>query len=170
MSKINHERPYLKYIDNIRRETQRPITDGKHKLSGVENYDISIARKMDSLPLTQEERGATSEFFSSLLTYIFTQAELVASLHPNKHHLTASAQERLTTAKDKMIAASAMMFAVEMAAKASGMESNISKWVNLLGKITHKHDAYLWEFLKEKIFTKSIEALVIAAELESNRY
>jgi hypothetical protein len=166
MSKINHERPYLKYIDNIRREIKKSssFSSKEPEIDPSTARDTSIGQrlwnKMLQINLTEPELEKISELLRLLNEHSQTQCKwLELLMKPKEGKQKKALEKEMEQLKLSMISIAIQIIALEAIARNDGREKGIFDWLNLLGKHMTKNGAEDgWYFLSETVFKVANEA------------
>lgn len=170
MSAINHQRPYLKYIDNVRRElySMAVFSKSKNELSNGQKRSSEkqprlkgqqLFKEMEQINLSQNESEKILDIIQKINQHIQYECDwLEAFMQKNKRSQKIKKEQKILL--ESIVNITMQLIASEIVAQNEGREKGVFDWFNLLGKYLHKNGlADLWEFLTDCVFTKAFESL-----------
>lgn len=159
MTTMNYNRPYFRYIDNMRRELNRSsaqLTDGVNRL----NKPKSSWDKMAEIKLTEVEERTLFEILDLSGSYMeLTGKWLGIFMDKGKSKQRKKLLEQRDEVSDKLQKASDVLVASEAINQVNGRKVGVFDWWNLL-QTNFQQDGVeeLFE-IADEIFTKSIKKL-----------
>lgn len=168
MTKINHSRPYLKYIDNIRRESARAAARYKHvePNSNAESLDkkpnrITFWDKMAAIELSEFEEGKIFELFELVAKYFDTSSEsIVLILKKGKGKRRRALQLQADKIYDELVSVAEELIASEMAAQMKGRDQGLFHWWNLLRPKLRRDGAdEFWDLVNNHVFKEAFSSI-----------
>jgi hypothetical protein len=140
MTKINHSRPYLKYIDNIRRENAKAAARYKHLESFSNAGSIhkkpkrdTFWDKMAAIELSEFEEEKIFELFDLVAKYFDTQLESIELIFKKgKGKRRKTLQLKADKIYGELVHIGEQLIASEAAAQMRGREKGVFNWWNLL--------------------------------------
>lgn len=138
MTKINHERPSLRYLDNIRREL-------KHMATGATTCDFlpsNYQEKVDAVLLAQENRpqmpsltknesNLALTLLEKLNAYIEASSAVIESLITRKKGRSETAKEQLDHAEKELLVA-CRKFCITLIITSNNGRDNLQDWYRYL--------------------------------------
>ncbi len=159
MTKLNHDRPVLRYLDNIRRELA--IDARRTDTLSFGGAQSSASRSAsDIFPLTSAESSAVSEFFSSIENYLDVESKLITALKSGASKQAKSAAKQVSqhTAENRL-KASALVFSAKLVL--SGLENrmNLLNLYKALEKELREDAWSLWELINDIAMKEAMQKI-----------
>ena len=166
MTKLNHTRPLLRYLDNIRREIAIEASKTDNLLEGTKA--LKPIAKDDIFPLNAAEAAVFSKFFSAIKSYIAVEASLIAPLLKRvskKSKLTVKQAD--LEAAEVQLKAAALSFCAQMFL--SGLEGrmNLLNLYETLMKEIKKGDFFLWKLINDIALKDAMEEIATVVDKHS---
>jgi hypothetical protein len=159
MTKLNHNRPLLRYLDNIRREMAIDARRTDTLSFGDVQPSVSSVNS-DIFPLTSAESIAVSEFFSAIEHYLDVESKLITGLKAGASKQAKSAAKQVSqNAAETRVKASAVVFSAQMVL--SGLENRMNLF-NLYRKLEKelREDAeFLWELVNDIAMKEAMQKI-----------
>ena len=164
MTKINHSRPYLKYIDNIRRENTRAAARYKHVEPDLnaESLDkkpkrITFWDKMAAIKLSEFEEEKIFELFDLVAKYFDTSSESIGLiLKKGKGKRRKALQLQADKIYDELVSVTEQLIASEIAAQMKGRDQGVFHWWNLLRPKLRRDGADdFWDLVNNHLFKEA---------------
>lgn len=167
MSKINHDRPYLKYINNIQREIKRSsaFSSKKPEIGSSVTKGITIGKrlwnKISRINLTKSELEKISKLLYFLNEYYFMQYKFIELLMDINQGIQKKAlMNEMEQLKQSMVSIAVQIIVLELIARNNGREKGIFDWLNLLGEhMSQNGFEDGWYFLSKTVFKEASDAL-----------
>lgn len=163
MTKLNRNRPLLRYLDNVRREMAIHARRTDTLLFG-DSTSIAPRPKSDIFPLTKAESDAISRFFEAIENLLDVEAVLVNALGRNAtRQAKRAAREVNREAAEERLKGMATAFAAQMVL--SGVDGRLNL-LNLYKTMQTEYAEvapFLWETINDiamKEAMQKISALV----------
>lgn len=172
MTKINHSRPYLKYIDNIRRENARAAARYKHvepdlnaQTKGKTSKRITFWDKMAAIELSEFEEGKVFELFDLVAKYFDTSSESIRLIFKKvKEKRKKALQFQADKIYDELVSVAEQLVVSEIAAQMKGREQGVFHWWNLLGPKLRRDGAdEFWNLVNNHVFKQALENIEFKA-------
>jgi hypothetical protein len=164
MTKINHNRPSLKLLDNFRRELGIDARRTDTLSFGVATSSQNIHRS-NIFPLSAEESKVTSRLFDAIEGYINIEEAIVAALNPKatKAGKTAGRLDRRKKAESELKSAG-IAFCSCLVVSALQNRKNL-QYLYLELKMGLTDEApFLWEVINDVAMRAGAEAIQIVAK------
>lgn len=170
MTKLNHSRPLLRYLDNICRE----IAIEANKIDTLsENRRTSTPiAKNEIFPLNAAESAVFSKFFDAIKNYLGVEFSLITALGKG-----TSKQSKLAAKKVNQEAAEVQLMAAEVQLKAaalafsaqmflSGLKGrmNLLNLYKTLGKEIKKSDFFLWKVINDVAMKDAMQEIAVVVD------
>ena len=129
MTRLNFDRPYFRYIDNLRRELRRQA-DGRGPdvfVTGLRPSVDSTRKSSDEPRLSKWEAGLALNLLNALGSYIEASSDLISALAPGRKGGYKTARKRRDEAETVLLSA-AKRSVVQMVVSESQANSNFLMW------------------------------------------
>ncbi len=157
MTKLNHNRPLLRYFDNIRREM---AIDARRtdtlSFGGAERSAHGAG--CDIFPLSSAETEVVLGFFGSIEHYLDVEIALItaAGVGASKHEKSAARSVSRDEAENRVKSAAVALSARMLLSGLEGRMNLLNLYRQLESKL--KADAlYLWEFLNDQAMKEAMQ-------------
>lgn len=168
MVKINHSRPYLKYIDNIRREankaTQRyqPENASISRPKGSSQAKrITFWDKMAAIELTVDENELIFLLFEKTGEYFDTSSDaisLILAKGKGKRRKKLQAESELIYRE--LVSIGEQLVASEILEQYKGRKEGVFAWLNLLKpKLIRDGADGLWDLINNHVLKEAFDAV-----------
>ena len=168
MTKLNHERPNLKYKDNIVREINKASRNSEIDIvRSTSRLRREISFKLPNIELTNEELCKVNKFMRLLNKHQKMQAKLlIPYLHlmlqkkriKEKNVLKNKINQELSKLRISLISIALQLVASDRLESIAGRKQGVLDWFNSLGESLCKNNtADLWYFIHDDIFNVAIE-------------
>jgi len=157
MAKINHSRPYLKYIDNIRRENNKAALRYCISKSTQDNKSTRGATfwdKMAAINLSNFEEEKIFLLFELVAKYFDTSSESISMiLEKGKEKKKKALRERTNKIYKELVHVGEQIMASEIAARINGRKEGVLHWFNLLKpKLIRDGAEDFWDLVNNHVF------------------
>jgi hypothetical protein len=161
MANINHSRPYLKYIDNIRRENEKAAAryqSNKTTTIAEKSYDkrkrTTFWDKMAAINLSEFEEQRIFLLFDLVAKYYDTSAESISLILENgKQKRKKALKEQVNEIYEELVHVGEKIVASELAAQMKGRKQGVFDWLNLLKPKLLRDGAYdFWDLVNNHVF------------------
>lgn len=175
MSNINHNRPYLKYIDNLKREMGKAESSPRKIPSFPRKYKVtknpSYIKKLDSISLLEIELDRIDEIMdlltedASLFIELLSTMRLGGKKNKRKRNTRRKKIEQIQSEiQRKMVSLSIELMASDLEQSSKGRKEGVFDWFNALGELMWNNGAEMgWETL-DSIFTEASETVEKAVD------
>ena len=170
LSKLNHTRPYLKYIDNLKREYSKNSALYKPDLKTIspsmsQNNQKTVRKtfwnKMENINLNENELRLIFEIFEFANKYHdFFVKKLTISLSStkNKAKKIAALEVESENTYKILLSLAKKLIAFEYQAQIKGRVNGVFDWLDLLGpKILREGGKDFWSLINEHILKEAFE-------------
>jgi hypothetical protein len=164
MTKLNHDRPLLRYLDNIRREMAIDARRTDTLSFGDVQPSVSSVNS-DIFPLTPAESIEVSEFFSAIEHYLDIESKVIVGLKAGASKQVKSAAKQVSQhAADTRLKASAVVFSAQMVL--SGLENrmNLLNLYKRLEKELREDAKFLWELINDVAMKEAMQKITNVIE------
>ncbi|MDW3057880.1 MULTISPECIES: hypothetical protein [Vibrio] len=159
MAKINHSRPYLRYVDNIRRELSKASAQYRQS-PNKSKASLSAWDKMSRIELTDVEEKSLFDIIELSTSYIDLSCEIISLImvkgsSKKRKKLNAKREEvhqRLQEASDVLVAS-------EMLNQMNGRSSGVFDWWKLLQSILDKEGVTELQEIADDVFAMSFKKI-----------
>lgn len=163
MTKLNHNRPLLRYLDNIRREIA--VEASKTKTLFKDIRASTPTAKDDIFPLNAAESAVFVKFFSAIKGYIAVEAFLIAALVKRASKKSKLAVKQADPeAAEVQLKAAALSFCAQMFL--SGLEGrmNLLNLYKTLMKEIKKSDFFLWKLINDAAVKDAMQEIATVVD------
>jgi hypothetical protein len=167
MTKLNHNRPYLRFIDNLRRELKYmeagslPVGYGATPKSAA----VNATGQKREITLCKAEAGLALDLLDALDAYIEASSEVVSALSPGLKRGFGAAKKIQGEAEEKLLAIATKALA-QMFLSKSGGDGNFLDWYSQLEtRFDDEGGEMAWDILNN--FAMKHAIVVIEKTLDS---
>jgi hypothetical protein len=136
MTKIDHERPQLKYIDNLRREVAKSVSasSSSKKTRVLPAKAAGILAKMEALDLSSQEAQYLEEFVILFNERWEVFGKWLESFAPGKRGTNHA--KKMKEIDSKLVQAALKLIAAGVISQQTGRDSALD-WINLYVSFLH---------------------------------
>jgi hypothetical protein len=133
MTKLNHNRPYLRFIDNLRRELKHMETGSLPAGYGAtpKSAAAHATGQTREIALCKAEAGLALDLLNALDAYVEASSDVVSTLSPGAKRRFGAAKKIQCEAEEKLLAVATKTLAQMFLSKSSG-DSNFLDWYSQL--------------------------------------
>lgn len=157
MTKLNHNRPFLRYLDNIRREMG--IEARRTDTLSFKNASPSPTVG-DVFPLTSSEASVAAGFLDAIENYLKVESTLIAAVKPGATKQSKAAAKLASRDRaEGMLKGAAMALSARMLL--SGLEGRMNL-LNLYRRLENEikeEDYFLWEVVNDVAMHEAMQKL-----------
>jgi hypothetical protein len=159
MTKLNHDRPLLKYLDSVKRQIALDAQREKEGLVWKNPVRTSAPREEQIFPLTKEEASAVSRFFKAIEKLLEAEAMLLASLEKKTARGGKVADRKVAQdAAENQLARAAKAFAARMISSAVDGRMNLFNLYKAMEKAL-KGTPFLWDSINEVAMKSALQEI-----------
>ncbi|HCG6869755.1 TPA: hypothetical protein NJ279_004662 [Vibrio parahaemolyticus] len=159
MTKINHSRPYLRYVDNIRRELNKASTQYRQAPNRSKS-SLSVWDRMARIEITDVEEKSLFEILELSTLYMELSGEIISLIMVKG---SAKKRKKLSAEREelyqKLQESSDVLVASEIMNQLKGRSTGVFHWWRLLQSILDKEGITELSGIADDIFSKSFEKI-----------
>lgn len=164
MTKINNSRPYLKYIDNLRRENAKAAARYKYIESASNTNSIyekpkrdTFWDKMAAIELSEFEEEKIFDLFDLVAKYFDTSSEAIGLiLKKGKGKRRRALQLEAEKIYGELVQVGEQLIASELDAQMKGRGKGVFHWWNLLRPKLRRDGADdFWDLVNNHVFKEA---------------
>lgn len=163
MTKLNHNRPLLRYLDNIRREIAVEASKTDNLLKGTRA--LTPIAKDDIFPLNAAESAVFSRFFDAIKNYLDVEFTSIATgVRGASKQTKLAAKQTDPEAAEVQLKAAALSFCAQMFL--SGLEDrmNLLNLYKTLMKAIKKDDFSLWKLINDVAMKDAMQEIATVVD------
>jgi len=160
MAKIDHSRPYLVFIDNLKRELNRGQS-GSDLSQKIVSQPVKLkhARNLENVKLFDDQWNMINDLFVLIGSYFKTTENIVSQIGNNRS--TRKYELNREEVYAQMVEVGAHLFSYEAKLSEQGYSSNLQNFIDALQYCLEKNDAKeLWCLITEHVFPDALKQLV----------
>jgi hypothetical protein len=159
VSKINHSRPYLRFIDNLTKELNKDFREVTKQEAIEPDFKLKYTNRFNKIELSEKEWELLGELFKNISLYYSLTIDIVDTITKRSKKGT-KAKEQRESCYLKMVSISYELFLIKFIAKSKSSKNGLQEFIDCLKIVLEKNSQYeTWHLLTESVFDDALKQL-----------
>ncbi|MFT6900759.1 MAG: hypothetical protein ACJAXS_000939 [Colwellia sp.] len=159
MSKINHSRPYLRFVDNLTKELNKDYREVTKQETIEPDFKLKYTNRFNKVELSEKEWELLGELFKNISLYYSLSIDIVDTII-KRSKKGNKAKEQRENCYLKMVCISYELLLIKFIAKSEGRKNGLQNFIDCLKIVLEKNSQYeTWHLLTESVFDDALKKL-----------